>query len=186
MGLLSGIAPRSGRGNLPRGRRVLYPGQGSWNETAGVTRPACLPAGFFRSLARSRPMLSPPNPQIAHAETRIFKAVFPNTTNHYDTLFGGTTLHMMDEVAFITATRFSRLKMVTVSSDKVDFTHPIPGGTLVELTGNVVRVELYVEQMYSDERQLAVTSLFTFVAVDEHRRPVPVRPAAALPPAAEA
>jgi acyl-CoA hydrolase len=122
--------------------------------------------------------------QIARAETRIFKAVFPNTTNHYDTLFGGATLMLMDEVAFITATRFSRLKMVTVSSDKVDFTHPIPGGSLVELIGNIarvgntsvqVRVELYVEQMYSEERQLAVTGLFTFVAVDEHRRPVPVR-----------
>ena len=122
--------------------------------------------------------------QIARAETRIFKAVFPNTTNHYDTLFGGATLMLMDEVAFITATRFSRLKMVTVSSDKVDFTHPIPGGSLVELIGNVarvgntsvqVRVELYVEQMYSEERQLAVTGLFTFVAVDEHRRPVSVR-----------
>ena len=122
--------------------------------------------------------------QIARAETRIFKAVFPNTTNHYDTLFGGATLMLMDEVAFITATRFSRLKMVTVSSDKVDFTHPIPGGSLIELIGNVarvgntsvqVRVELYVEQMYSEERQLAVTGLFTFVAVDEHRRPVPVR-----------
>ncbi len=122
--------------------------------------------------------------QISRAETRIFKAVFPNTTNHYDTLFGGATLMLMDEVAFITATRFSRLKMVTVSSDKVDFTHPIPGGSLIELIGNVarvgntsvqVRVELYVEQMYSEERQLAVTGLFTFVAVDEHRRPVPVR-----------
>lgn len=121
---------------------------------------------------------------IARAETRIFKAVFPNTTNHYDTLFGGTTLSMMDEVAFITATRFSRLKMVTVSSDRVDFTHPIPGGTLVELIGNVVRVgttslqvrvELFVEQMYSEQRQLAVTGLFTFVAVDEHRRPISVR-----------
>ena len=122
--------------------------------------------------------------QIARAETRIFKAVFPNTTNHYDTLFGGATLMLMDEVAFITATRFSRLKMVTVSSDKVDFTHPIPGGSLVELIGNIarvgntsvqVRVELYVEQMYSEDRQLAVTGLFTFVAVDEHRRPVSVR-----------
>ena len=122
--------------------------------------------------------------QIARAETRIFKAVFPNTTNHYDTLFGGATLMLMDEVAFITATRFSRLKMVTVSSDKVDFTHAIPGGSLVELIGNIervgntsvqVRVELYVEQMYSEDRQLAVTGLFTFVAVDEHRRPVSVR-----------
>jgi acyl-CoA hydrolase len=123
--------------------------------------------------------------KIARSETRIFKAVFPNTTNHYDTLFGGTTLLMMDEVAFITATRFSRLKMVTVSSERVDFTHPIPGGTLVELIGTVVRVgttslqvrvELFVEQMYSEEREKAVAGLFTFVAVDQDKKPVRILP----------
>jgi acyl-CoA hydrolase len=122
--------------------------------------------------------------QIARAESRIFKVVFPSNTNHHDTLFGGTTLAMMDEVAFITATRFSRLKMVTVSSDRVDFTHPIPSGTLVELIGNIarvgttslqVKVELYIEQMYSEGRILAVTGLFTFVAVDDNRRPTPLR-----------
>jgi len=43
--------------------------------------------------------------KINRSETRIFKAVFPNTTNHYDTLFGVTAMHMMDEVAFIAATR---------------------------------------------------------------------------------
>ena len=48
--------------------------------------------------------------RIAKSETHIFKAVFPNSTNHYDTLFGGTAMHAMDEVAFITATRFSRQK----------------------------------------------------------------------------
>ena len=68
-------------------------------------------------------MTTPDPQQLARAETRIFKAVFPNSANHYDTLFGGTTLHIMDEVVFITAT-YSRLKMVTVSSDKADFTHP--------------------------------------------------------------
>jgi len=71
--------------------------------------------------------------------------------------------------------------MVTVSSERVDFTHPIPGGTLVELVANIehvgrtslkVRVELFVEQMYTDERHRAVTGLFTFVAVDEHKKPV--------------
>src|SRR6476661_146820 len=94
------------------------------------------------------------------SETRIFKAVFPNTTNHYDTLFGGTALQLMDEVAFIAATRFSRMRMVTVSSDKVDFTHPIPSGTLIELIGTVervgrtslqIRVDIFVEQMYSQD-----------------------------------
>ena len=46
--------------------------------------------------------------KIKQSETRIFKAVFPNTTNHYDTLFGGTAMALMDEVAFIAATRFAR------------------------------------------------------------------------------
>ena len=78
--------------------------------------------------------------RIKKSETSIFKAVFPNTTNHYDTLFGGTAMHMMDEVAFITATRFSRQTMVTVSSDRIDFNKPIPAGTIVELVGKVTHV----------------------------------------------
>ncbi|WP_129717067.1 acyl-CoA thioesterase [Pedobacter sp. SYP-B3415] len=119
--------------------------------------------------------------RIAASRTSIFKAVFPNTTNHYDTLFGGTAMHMMDEVAFITATRFSRQIMVTVSSDRIDFKKPIPAGTIVELIGEVrhvgntslkVHVAIYVEQMYSEDRMLAVQGDFTFVAIDEHKQPV--------------
>ncbi len=121
--------------------------------------------------------------RIKASETRIFKAVFPNTTNHYDTLFGGTAMHMMDEVAFITATRFSRQIMVTVSSDRIDFKRPIPAGTIVELIGTVshigntslkVRVEIYVEQMYSEVREKAVTGEFSFVAIDEHKKPIKI------------
>ncbi len=44
--------------------------------------------------------------RILASETSIFKAVFPDSTNHYDTLFGGAAMHLMDEVAFITATCF--------------------------------------------------------------------------------
>ncbi len=32
------------------------------------------------------------------SETRVTKAVFPPTTNHHNTLFGGTALAWMDEV----------------------------------------------------------------------------------------
>ncbi|WP_316818982.1 acyl-CoA thioesterase [Pedobacter nyackensis] len=121
--------------------------------------------------------------KIQASETRIFKAVFPNTTNHYDTLFGGTAMHMMDEVAFITATRFSRQRMVTVSSDRIDFNKPIPAGTIVELIGRVshigntslkVRVEIYTEQMYSDSREKAVTGEFSFVAIDDNKKPTSI------------
>ena len=118
--------------------------------------------------------------QIAGSVTRIFKAVFPNTVNHYDTLFGGTAMQLMDEVAFITATRFSRMRMVTVSSDRIDFTKPIAHGTIIELAGEVtevgktslkVRVTVYVEQMYAGHREKAIEGTFTFVAIDDQKRP---------------
>lgn len=121
--------------------------------------------------------------KINNSETRIFKAVFPNTTNHYDTLFGGTAMHMMDEVAFITATRYSRQIMVTVSSDKIDFKKPIPAGTIVELIGKVVHVgntslkvnvDIYIEQMYAEGRELAVQGIFTFVAIDKDKKPIKI------------
>ena len=28
--------------------------------------------------------------------TRIFKAIFPDSTNHYDTMFGGTAMQLME------------------------------------------------------------------------------------------
>lgn len=121
--------------------------------------------------------------RIERSTTSIFKAVFPNTTNHYDTLFGGTAMQLMDETAFITATRFSRERMVTVSSERIDFSRPIPAGTIVELIGKVekigttsltVRVEIFVEQMYSEDRIKAVSGAFTFVAIDEQKNPMKI------------
>ena len=121
--------------------------------------------------------------RITNSETRIFKAVFPNTTNHYDTLFGGTAMQLMDEAAFITATRFARKRVVTVSSDKIDFKKPIPAGTIVELIGKVtyvgktsmkVNVEIYTEHMYSYEREKAIVGDFTFVAIDDSKKPIQI------------
>ncbi|GGB81892.1 acyl-CoA thioesterase [Flavobacterium suaedae] len=121
--------------------------------------------------------------KIKQSETHIFKAIFPNTTNHYDTLFGGTAMQLMDEVAFITATRFSRQRVVTVSSDRIDFKQPIPAGTFAEFIGKVVKigntslqvhVEIYVEDMYSESREKAISGNFTFVALNENKEPVPI------------
>lgn len=121
--------------------------------------------------------------KIDRSETRIFKTVFPNTTNHYDTLFGGTAMQLMDEVAFMTATRFSRKKVVTVSSDRIDFSEPIPSGTIIELVGRVihvghtslkVRVDIYIEEMYREYRKKAISGTFTMVAIDDHKKPVEI------------
>jgi acyl-CoA hydrolase len=119
--------------------------------------------------------------RVAASRTHIFKAVFPNTTNHYDTLFGGTAMQLMDEVAFIAATRFSRQRVVTVSTDQIDFNMPIPAGTIVELVGEVVsvgnksmkiQVVVWIEQMYQEGREKAIEGHFTFVAIDADKKPV--------------
>ncbi|MFT4761370.1 MAG: acyl-CoA hydrolase [Paraglaciecola sp.] len=121
--------------------------------------------------------------RIEASITRVFKVVFPNTTNHYDTLFGGTAMYLMDEVAFITATRFSRKKMVTVSSSKIDFNESIPADTIIELVGKVCRigntsldveVEIFKEEMYEDGRKKSIVGKFTFVAIDDQRKPISV------------
>lgn len=92
-------------------------------------------------------------------------------------------MQLMDEVAFIAATRYSRQRMVTVSSDRIDFKKPIPAGTIVELIGKVtyigntslkVRVDIFVEQMYSLERDKAVSGEFTFVAIDDQKNPMKI------------
>lgn len=119
------------------------------------------------------------------SESRVTKAVFPPTTNHHNTLFGGTALAWMDEVSFIAATRFCRLPLVTVSSDRIDFKHAIPAGSIVELVGRVIKVgttslkvevNIYVESMYHDGREKAVSGVFSFVAVGEDNKPIPVLP----------
>jgi len=121
--------------------------------------------------------------RILKSETRIFKAVFPSTTNHYDTLFGGTALHLMDEVAFICATRFSRKKVVTISTGQIDFKKAIPAGTSIELVAKVdsvgrtsckIHVDIFMEQMYSELRETVVSGTFSFVAVDENKKPTPI------------
>ena len=89
-------------------------------------------------------------------------------------------MSLMDEVAFITATRFSRQRIVTVSSDKIDFTKSIPTGTIIELVGYVtgvgttslkVRVDIFIEQMYSEHREKAISGQFTLVAIDQNKKP---------------
>lgn len=121
--------------------------------------------------------------KIKDSQTHVFKVVFPNITNHHNTMFGGTVMEMMDEVAFMTATRFARKSFVTVSCDRIDFNKPIPAHTLVELIGKVkyvgnsslkVNVEVFVEEMYEEKRERAVSGDFTLVALDENKKPVKI------------
>ena len=77
--------------------------------------------------------------RIAKSRTTLFKAVFAELTNHHNMMLGGKAMEIMDEIAFITATRFCRKGFVTAGSI-VDYKKPIPAETLIEVVGEVVNV----------------------------------------------
>jgi len=121
--------------------------------------------------------------RIQDSQTRITKLVFPHDTNPIGTLYGGTALHWMDEVAFLTATRFARCQVVTVSMDRVDFKVPIPEGAIVELVGNIERVgrtsmtvavQILLENCKTGDQSLAIEGRLVMVAVDDRMEPRPL------------
>lgn len=121
--------------------------------------------------------------RINQSETRVCVTVFPFVTNHHDTLFGGKAMAIMDEVSFMAATRFCRKRLVTVSSDKINFEKAIPSGSIIEAIARVdsvgrtsvkVKVEIYLESVYKDGRELAIQGMFTLVALDDDKKPIPV------------
>ncbi len=121
--------------------------------------------------------------RIEESETRVCTTVFPFLTNHHDTLFGGKAMAIMDEVSFMAATRFCRKRLVTVSTDRIDFEKAIPNGSIIEAIARVhsvgrtsvkVKVEVFLEKMYEEGRELAIQGMFTFVALDDNKQPIPV------------
>ena len=116
--------------------------------------------------------------------TKQYKVVLPNTLNAHETLFGGIAMQWMDEVAYIEAIRYTKKKMVTVSTDNIKFLKPIKPGQIVEIVAKIIdesalklfiQVEIFAEELYSHKREKAVTSVFVFAAMNEANRPVRIR-----------
>ncbi len=121
--------------------------------------------------------------RIKKSETRQSRVILPSLLNDHGILFGGIALQWLDEVAYITATRFLKKRLVTVSVEKVNFLLPVYAGRIVEIVGNItkvksvkleVKVELFVEEMYTGNRKKALDALFSFAAVDEDHKPIPL------------
>lgn len=109
--------------------------------------------------------------------------MFPRVTNHHETMFGGAIMETMVEVAFITATRFARKSFVIVGCDQAQFLKPIPEQTLAEFIGRVksvgntslkVEIQVFSEEMYTENRELSAVGVFSLVALDENKKPVPI------------
>lgn len=111
----------------------------------------------------------------------------PADTNPSGDIFGGWLLAQMDLAAGSAATRRARGRCATVALDAMAFLKPVFVGDEVSLHAEVVkvgrtslqiRVEAWRRARAEAASERVTEALFTFVALDEQRRPRPVPPAA--------
>jgi acyl-CoA hydrolase len=121
--------------------------------------------------------------KAGESQSTLTWIVTPSDLNRHGTLFGGQLLSMADRVAAMAALRHSRLDCVTVSIDKVDFVAPVRNGYILDLKSRVhftartsmeIHVEACAEEPRTGKRELVCEAFFSFVAVDDNNRPIPI------------
>lgn len=120
---------------------------------------------------------------VSDTYTLKTELVLPNDTNTLGNLMGGKLLHWMDIASAIAAQRASNRTVVTASVDSVDFNAGIPLGAVVCLEAKVtrsfntsmeVRIDVSYENLQTGGKTKSNTAYYTFVAVDQSGRPIPV------------
>src|SRR5262245_35959941 len=131
------------------------------------------------------PILEPRSP--AASVGSVSELMMPQHVNNLGHVFGGVVLSLVDRAAAEVAMRHAGQECVTVSIDRVDFLEPIYAGELVTCEARVtfvgrtsmeLGVTVLAENLFTGVKRLANSCYLTFVAIDEHGRPVPVRPLA--------
>lgn len=118
--------------------------------------------------------------QTATVIARQNRVVFSKHLNSNGTLFGGEAMQWLDEVALITATRYTRQRMVTVKVEQIHFIKPILTDSIVDITGRIIRtnhvkvfikVEVNSEDMFSQRREKVMEADFVFAACNNDLSP---------------
>ena len=109
--------------------------------------------------------------------------VFPNDMNSHNTVFGGMIMAKCDRLALVVAERHSAHVCVTAAVDSIHFRAPAKGNDtlLFNLSLNrswgssmEIGAKVEAENSYTGETRHILSAFFTFVALDEHGKPVDV------------
>jgi acyl-CoA thioesterase YciA len=104
----------------------------------------------------------------------------PADTNQYGDIFGGWLLGQMDIAGGIFAAAISRGRTATIAVDAMTFRKPVFVGDVMCIYTDLIRigrtsitihVEAWVIRRGATKRVLVTDGNFTYVALDEERRP---------------
>lgn len=107
----------------------------------------------------------------------------PADANAYGDIFGGWLMSLMDSAAGLVAARRAQGRAVTVAMDAVQFHAPVHVGDEVSVyaeiervgrTSIAIQVECWARDRHREDARKVTQAGFTFVAIDEDRRPRPI------------
>ena len=109
----------------------------------------------------------------------------PEKENFGGNIHGGYILEVLDRVAYACAVKYTRTYCVTISVDEVKFKEPIKVGELVTFlasvvyTGNTsleIGIKVESENLLTGVKRHTNSCFFTFVYLDENKKPTKVPP----------
>lgn len=107
----------------------------------------------------------------------------PADTNPDGDIFGGWVLSQMDIAGGILTKKVANGRTVTIALDSMVFHLPVFVGDVLCCYGEVlktgrtsitVKIDAYARRQYQDERVKVTEGIFTYVHVDEERKPKPL------------
>ncbi len=107
----------------------------------------------------------------------------PADANAYGDIFGGWLMSLMDSAAGLVAARRAKGRAVTIAMDGMQFHAPVHVGDEVSVyarlitvgrTSMAIAVESWARDRHGEEVRKVTEARFTFVAIDEDRKPRPV------------
>lgn len=122
---------------------------------------------------------------VAESRAQLIRWMGITDANSLGNVHGGTVMKLADEVAGLAAIKHSRMRVVTVGMDRMNFLFPIYIGELVTFTAMVnaawntsmeVGVRVDAENPRTGEVRHTNTAYLTMVALDEDGNPAPVPP----------
>lgn len=121
--------------------------------------------------------------RVKDSKTEMISLMQPSDANTEGNVFGGTILRLIDEVAYIVATRHTRKNVVTAAIEHLDFLKPVYVGDFVILNAYLVSagrtsmkicVKVEAEDPKTGKRRHTATANLVLVALDSKGKPTPV------------
>lgn len=116
---------------------------------------------------------------VDETEVRVSQLMTPEWANFFGNVHGGHVLHLVDNIAYVCAARYSNKTVcVTAAVDRVDFHEPIHVGELLNLVATInyvgrtsmeVEIDVFAENIATGTERKTNSCHLTMVALEEGR-----------------